>query len=607
MSPGAAAPGRNLARAFALGWSAAGWMWLASLGLSCLAGLFIPVAAWLSRTLIDDLTASHRNPEHVVMLAVAVAASGIFSALSGSLSALLSSTSQRSISIIAAQRLYQAVNRMPGIACFEDPTYQDTFRLAEQASQETPGTLCNLLLAVLQTTFTMAGFAGALLLIWPPLPLVLVAILVPSVLAERALGRSQAALNAAAMPEFRRHASYRFLLTNPQVVKEIRLFRIGDFLLGKLIDALRSATKKQLSGQRQAFRVQTLVSCLIGATVAASAGYVAYQAAVGRISVGDFVLFTAALASAQGSAASLLPQTSMLLASLTRFRSYLEILHLPDEMTHGSLPVPPLSLGIEFDNVWFRYGEDRNWVLKGLTMSLPAGQSAGIVGLNGAGKTTIVKLLCRFYEPQRGTIRWDGLDLRDCTVNSLRQRLSVTFQDFATYELNATESIGIGQVSRIGDQDAIEEAARLAEIDDTLRNLPYGYRTMLTRLFIDPATGREGITLSGGQNQRVALARTLMRSDASVMILDEPSSGLDAEAEYKIHQTLRSCRLGKTSLLISHRLNAIRDADRIFVLEGGQITESGNHDELMAASGGYATLFARQAEGYLEPAGLAQN
>lgn len=326
MSAGAAAPGRTFARAFALAWWAAGWMWVASLALSCVAGLLVPVAAWFSRELIDDLTASHRNPGHVVLLAVAVAASGILSALSGSLSGLLSSTSQRSISVMAAQRLYQALNRMPGIACFEDPSYQDELRQAEQASQETPVTLCNLLLAVLQTVFTTAGFAGALLLIWPPLPLVLLAMLVPSVLAERALGRSQAALNAAAMADFRRYGSYQFLLASPQAAKEIRLLRIGDFLLGKMMDAYRNATKKQLSGHRQAFRVQAFVSCLIGATVAATAGYVAYQAAVGRVSVGDFVLFTAAVASAQGSASSLLPQASMLLASLTRFRSYLEIL-----------------------------------------------------------------------------------------------------------------------------------------------------------------------------------------------------------------------------------------------------------------------------------------
>jgi ATP-binding cassette subfamily B protein len=212
-----------------------------------------------------------------------------------------------------------------------------------------------------------------------------------------------------------------------------------------------------------------------------------------------------------------------------------------------------------------------------------------------------VKLLCRFYEPQQGKIRWDGLDLHECSVDSLRERLSVTFQDFVTYELNAAESIGVGKVSRMADQGAIQEAARLAEIDDALKSLPHGYRTMLTRLFADPVTGNGGVALSGGQNQRLALARSLLRSDADVMVLDEPSSGLDPEAEYKIHQTLRTSSSGKTSLLISHRLNALREADRILVIADGQITESGKHDELIAANGGYAMLFARQAEGYLEP------
>jgi ATP-binding cassette subfamily B protein len=520
--------------------------------------------------------------------------------LTGSLSSLLSAKSQRSIMIEAAERLFRAVNRMPGIACFEDPAYQDKLRLAEQASQETPGTLCNLLLAVLQTTFALVGFASALLVIWPPLPLVLLAVLVPSVLAERTLGRRQAALSAAATPEYRRYVSYRTLLTSSQGAKEVRIFGIGDFLARRLVDALGRSADKQLAGQRHASRIQATVAFLIGTAVIVSTGYVAYSTVVGRLSVGDFVLFTAALAWAQGSTGSLLSQSSMLLASLARFRSYVEVLRMPAEGAAGDLPVPPLSGGIEFDNVWFRYSPDSEWVLKGLSVFLPAGQSTGLVGLNGAGKSTLVKLLCRFYEPERGAIRWDGLDLRDCAVESLRQRVAVTFQDFASYELSARECIGIGQLSRLADQDAIEAAARLAEIDETLKSLRYSYDTMLTRVFVDPDTGREGVTLSGGQNQRVALARTLMRGDADLMILDEPSSGLDAEAEHKIHQALRSCRIGKSSLLISHRLNALRDADRILVLDDGAVSESGNHDELIAAGGQYAELFAIQSEGYLE-------
>jgi ATP-binding cassette subfamily B protein len=594
------AQSRPLLQAFELGRSAAGWVWVGSLALSGLSGLFVPTAAWLSRALIESLTATHRDPRQAVLLAAGVGASGVLSALTGSLSSLLSAKSQRSIMIEAAERLFRAVNRMPGIACFEDPAYQDKLRLAEQASQETPGTLCNLLLAVLQTTFALVGFASALLVIWPPLPLVLLAVLVPSVLAERTLGRRQAALSAAATPEYRRYVSYRTLLTSSQGAKEVRIFGIGDFLARRLVDALGRSADKQLAGQRHASRIQATVAFLIGTAVIVSTGYVAYSTVVGRLSVGDFVLFTAALAWAQGSTGSLLSQSSMLLASLARFRSYVEVLRMPAEGAAGDLPVPPLSGGIEFDNVWFRYSPDSEWVLKGLSVFLPAGQSTGLVGLNGAGKSTLVKLLCRFYEPERGAIRWDGLDLRDCAVESLRQRVAVTFQDFASYELSARECIGIGQLSRLADQDAIEAAARLAEIDETLKSLRYSYDTMLTRVFVDPDTGREGVTLSGGQNQRVALARTLMRGDADLMILDEPSSGLDAEAEHKIHQALRSCRIGKSSLLISHRLNALRDADRILVLDDGAVSESGNHDELIAAGGQYAELFAIQSEGYLE-------
>ncbi|MFI6472825.1 ATP-binding cassette domain-containing protein [Streptomyces sp. NPDC050516] len=225
----------------------------------------------------------------------------------------------------------------------------------------------------------------------------------------------------------------------------------------------------------------------------------------------------------------------------------------------------------------------------------------GLVGRNGAGKSTLIKLLCRFYDPERGAILWDGTDIRTMDVAELRRRIGVTFQDYMTYDLSAAENIGIGDLPHREDPERIRGSAALAGIDSTLSGLPDGYETQLSRVHLDEEDGTPGVTLSGGQWQRVALARSLMRGEADLLILDEPSSGLDPEAEHEVHRTLGLHRRERTALLVSHRLGALREADTIAVLVDGEIAELGPHDERMALRDGhYARLFALQAAGYAE-------
>jgi len=229
------------------------------------------------------------------------------------------------------------------------------------------------------------------------------------------------------------------------------------------------------------------------------------------------------------------------------------------------------------------------------------GQAVAIVGKNGSGKSTLVKLLCRFYDPDRGSIRWDGVDLRDLDVDALRDRISAVFQDYMTYELSAAENIAVGDLGLADQPAALVAAAEQAGIDATLAALPWGYQTLLTRTYFDLSDmqdPRTGVLLSGGQWQRVALARAFLRGGRDLMILDEPSSGLDPEAERMIHMTLAATRTGRASVLISHRLNAVRDAGHILVLSDGVVREQGDHDTLMARQGPYARLFTMQAQGY---------
>jgi ATP-binding cassette subfamily B protein len=247
--------------------------------------------------------------------------------------------------------------------------------------------------------------------------------------------------------------------------------------------------------------------------------------------------------------------------------------------------------------VWFRYSPDHDWALRGIDLFIPYGETIALVGRNGAGKSTVVKLLCRFYDPTRGAIHWDGVDLRELDPQTLRARIGAVFQDFASYELSASDNIGLGDGSAVDDRARIEAAARLAGTHELLAGLPRGYDTQLTRLYADDSAG---VILSGGQWQRVALARAVLREACDLLICDEPNSGLDAEAEYEIHEMLRRHRAGRTSVLVSHRLAALRDADRIVVLDGGRVVEQGRHGDLLRMTGQYARLFERQAEGYRE-------
>jgi ATP-binding cassette subfamily B protein len=240
-------------------------------------------------------------------------------------------------------------------------------------------------------------------------------------------------------------------------------------------------------------------------------------------------------------------------------------------------------------------------VLTDVSFSIPANAMVALVGVNGAGKSTLIKLLCRLYEPTSGAIVWDGVDIATIGAAGLRACLAVVFQDFMAYDFTAAENIGLGDVRRMADRAALRAAATDARVHDTLAGLPAGYDTMLSRAF--GGGDQSGVQLSGGQWQRVALARALLRHDADLLILDEPTAGLDAAAEAEVLSRLHTLRRGRTTLLISHRLSAVRSADRIVVLAGGRVAEQGDHASLVAAGGEYARLFERQAAGYATSSG----
>jgi ATP-binding cassette subfamily B protein len=326
----------------------------------------------------------------------------------------------------------------------------------------------------------------------------------------------------------------------------------------------------------------------------ASYAWIVWRAVGGVISLGDMTMYLTIFRQAQTTFRSLfdgitnLYENSLFLDNLFTFLEMQPEIDVPS----ASKPAPsPIREGFEFRHVSFRYPDTQAWVLRDVNLHIRPGERIALVGLNGAGKTTLVKLLTRLYDPTEGQVLLDGIDLREYDLHSLQQRIGVIFQDFVQYSLTARENVGFGQVTALGDNERVVEAARKGGAHPIIADLPDGYETALGRRW------QEGQELSVGQWQKVALSRAFMR-DAEILVLDEPTASLDAEAEYEIFQRFGELTAGRIAVLISHRFSTVRMADRIVVLEDGRITELGSHQELIALGGTYARLFNLQAEGY---------
>ncbi|KJK45081.1 ABC transporter [Lentzea aerocolonigenes] len=586
---------RNALAALALPFRATPLVAGVTLALTVFAGAAPAGGAWLTMLLVDSLTSGTASPGRAAFLAVASALAGGLAIALLYLGGHLGEVVQQRVAVTVESRLFQRIATLPGLRQLEDPAFHDRLRLAEQAAQEAPGTISQFTQEVVRSVVLLASFAGALLVVWPPMTLLLLASVVTAVFARLATARREAATEEAWVATDRRRLFYRALLTDVRAAKEIRLFGLGGLLHSRMVSSLETVSGARLAAARRGTLVQSGLA-LLGAVVAgAGTVVVAVNVVSGRSSVGDLVLFLGAVAGVQTGLSGVVLQLGEAGRAVRLFGHYLDVLDTRDDLASGR--ETPAAAAIELRDVWFRYAEDGPWVLRGVNLTIPAGAAVGLVGVNGAGKSTLVKLLCRFYDPQRGTITWGGTDIRSLDLAELRRRIGVVFQEFMAYDLTAAENIGIGQVSSRDDRAQIVAAASVAQISGVLEALPDGYDTVLSRTHAD-SDERTGVTLSGGQWQRVALARCLMRTDASLMILDEPTSGLDAEGEHRVHDTLRLHAEGRTRLLISHRLSALRGADLIVTLVAGQISECGSHDELMDADGEYARLFRLQANGY---------
>ncbi|MER6150460.1 ABC transporter ATP-binding protein [Streptomyces hirsutus] len=594
---------RHAAAAISLAARAAPAVFTGYVLLTLATGSLPVAAAWLTKLALDSLTDGSTSTAALVGLAAGLAGVGVVIAVTSHTNQYLRAQLERAIGLLTQERLFTAVNGFVGLERFESPAFLDRLRLAQQASAVGPGQVVTGMLGLAQASITVTGFLGSLFVLSPAMTVLVLGAGAPALVAELILSRQRVRLHWDLGPTERREIFYSQLLSTVEAAKEVRLFGIGAFLQDRMLTDRRTAnTAKALMDRREAL-LQSGLALLAASVSGGGVVWAVLAVRSGQLSVGDITIFIAAVAGVQGSLTAGAGNFAGTHESLMLFEHYLDVVDCEPDLPVAAAPVPLPALreGIEFRDVWFRYSDEHPWVLRGVSFRLRHGEALALVGLNGSGKSTLVKLLCRFYDPTHGAILWDGVDLQNVDPAQLRTRIGAAFQDYMAYDMTAAENIGLGDLDAFDDAERIRGAAERAGIHCKLSTLPRRYDTLLSRRF--PAMSEDGepvtgVVLSGGQWQRLALARAFLRDERDLMVLDEPASGLDAQAEAEIQQALRTHRRDRTSLLISHRLGSVREADVIVVLAAGQVVERGSHAALMAAHGEYARLFALQASGY---------
>jgi ATP-binding cassette subfamily B protein len=585
-----------------LSWRTQPFYLIALLCIQVLQGLVPLATAWVMKGLFDLLAQSllgHSSTpfiQNLIALLIAQAVITVFSLLLAPTNQYFYSELGRRLTLHIKSSAYRKVNSFAGLTYFEDPDFHDTFQVVAANSQLAPQDALSILSSFAQGIIILASFLGVLITLSPLLTGIVFLAVVPQFYLQSRYNRMRFTMTMNNSPKERQSAYYGQVLTWASYAKEVRLFNLGDYFLRNFIDTTRAIYQAQHEQQWRELRGQLILSFLSSGIATGTFLVVIIQAFSGRLSLGDIVLYTSAVSSVQNALALITYAITRMHNSLLFFTQYNQLLNLDQPLHISCSPrqVPPLTTGITLRDVSFRYNEEHPWTLRHVDIFLPANRCLALVGLNGAGKTTLVKLLTRLYDPTEGQILWNDIDIREFDPHEFRQHISTIFQDFVRYDLSIQENIGLGNIAQIENDADVKKAALTAGIHERIESLPQGYQTILS---LRLAQKKQGVDFSGGEWQKVALARMFMRA-ADVLMLDEPTAVLDAQAEYELYQHFKQLMHGKTCLLITHRFSSVRMADQIAVLEDGHIIEYGTHDELLAQVGTYEKLYSMQAESY---------
>ncbi len=587
----------ELAEGLRLLWRAApGWS-LANAAVLLLEGVVPLVGLLLLKRVVDTLTAALAAPEPALreplFYAALVGAVALVGALLQALSSLIGEAQGQLLTDHLQGRIHARSVELD-LAYFENPEYYDHLHRAQQEGFFRPARIAAGLAQLARGVVALVAVAGLLIVLNPWIVVIVVALSLPGLAVKLKYSEELYLWRRDRTATERLALMIDRMLTQVRFAKEVRLFGLGEHLARRHQELRRILRRERLALARK--RAAADLGTQGGGTVAVFGAlvFIVLQAARGEITLGDLVMYFGALQRALATTQQLLGAVANLYEDslyLAYLRGFLE---LEPRVTDPPepLPVAPLSRGIVFEDVSFAYPGRNLEVLRGVSLELRAGEVTALVGENGAGKTTLVKLLCRLYDPDSGRIQWDGDDLRRLAAGELRRRIAVAFQDFAQFPATVGENIAYGDVERPRDDAAVAAAARVAGAEGAIAALPGGYGTPLGKWFLG------GQELSLGQWQKIALARAFYRRDAELVVLDEPTAGLDALAEAELFASFRRLIAGRTALLISHRFSSVRMADRIYVLAEGRVVESGSHRELVRLDGLYAKMFNVQARMY---------
>ena len=477
---------------------------------------------------------------------------------------------------------------------FDHPASYDMLRRAQTDSINRPVMMISAAFGLVQTSVTFATMIVLLVTVSPLLALLALVSPIPAFIADARYGWRGYSLARWSSRLLRRMTYLGALVTTDSYAKEVKLFGLSSHFIARYRLIAQAFYDSQGSLIKRRYMTGLAWGNLSSVTTSLTYVYVALQAIAGRLTLGDLTLYTTAAQAMQGSVHGLLSGFSSMYEHNLYLNNLFELVETKPRMPVSPHPVPvaiPIKGEIRFENVSFAYEGAETSALTDLSFTVKPDETIAIVGRNGAGKTSIFKLIGRLYDPTAGRILIDGVDIRDYSPEKLRAQIGAMFQDFVTYQATAAENIGLGNMDAIANRDQIVSASRQAGAHELIANLAEGYDTALGKWF------EAGVNLSGGEWQKVALARAFMR-DAKILLLDEPTSSLDAQAEHDLFTRLRSLAKGRTALYISHRLSTVRWADRILFLEGGRLVEEGTHEKLMILDHRYARLFKMQASAY---------
>jgi ATP-binding cassette subfamily B protein len=586
----------NFIRGVRLAWDAQPTAFTILCIVGMAAAIIPPIVVWLGRDLINDISHGIGGKLHFGDLWPTVLALGVLAGLSRAMQGIQSSEQElfsRRVNIHARRRFYEKAATVD-LGHFDNSDWHDRMQRARRDIDWRPYQLAYTTMGLGTNVVGVLGMLGVLLTLHPILVVLSLVSLVPSITVQRRITRKLYKWWWDNTVEEREEEYFGQILGDLGSAKEMRSFGLSSHFLGRFLDINNNRLRSLTRLYRRWNWISLMTGLVGGAALVAAYGFVASRGLTGALQPGDLAAVIAAFAAVTQQTNLIsgtlvqLEQHSTFLDDYFSFLAIEPLVLVPDEPR--KLP-KHLSEGVVFHDVHFTYPRAIQPALAGLDMEVRPGELIAMVGENGAGKSTIVNLMLRFYDPDRGSVSVGGEDLRNVDPADLRAHVGVLFQDFAKFQLSLRENVQLGRVDRGGDDDEVMEYLDAARAQHLPKTMKYGLDSRAGRLF------EGGHELSGGEWQRLALARLLYRQ-ADLWILDEPTSNLDPEAEAAIFAELKEQLHGRMGVVISHRFSTVRVADRIYVIQDGRVAECGSHDQLIARGGRYAELFELQAAGY---------